>query len=76
MTEPVEKESNKADDLEGEAPGEQIGRTESVVDVKPPIEFLTMKNLDTGEIFIVGETEPDFDLNTFALTGGNTCFAV
>jgi serine/threonine protein kinase len=73
MAEPVEKEVNTANENIGDAGAQSpapVGRIESVVDVKPPLEFLTMKNLDTGEIYIVGETEPDFDLNTFELTGG------
>jgi hypothetical protein len=30
---------------------------------------LTLKNLDTGEEFIIGENDPDFEFDTFELTG-------
>lgn len=38
------------------------------VDTKPEdIRYLTIKNLDTGEEFIIGETDPDFDFDTFEI---------
>lgn len=47
-------------------------RMASVVDTKPAVEFMTMKNLDTGEVYIIGENDPDFDFHTFELTGEET----
>jgi len=42
------------------------------IDTKPSdIRELTIKNLDTGEEFIIGENDPDFDFNTFELRGGS-----
>lgn len=32
--------------------------------------MLTIKNLDTGEQFVIGENDPDFDFDTFELRGG------
>jgi serine/threonine protein kinase len=36
---------------------------------KPPINMreLTIRNLDTGEEFIIGENDPDFEFDTFAI---------
>lgn len=45
-------------------------RKVSVVDTLPPVEFLTIKNLDTGEAFVIGQNDPDFDFHTFALGEG------
>lgn len=33
------------------------------------IQQLTIKNLDTGEEFIIGENDPDFEFDTFAIGG-------
>lgn len=81
MAEPVEKEVNTADLNAADMPTstsptateDRAPRTSSIVDMKPPVEFLTMRNLDTGETYIVGETEPEYDLDTFELTGGKDC---
>jgi hypothetical protein len=37
----------------------------------PPVSIrqLTIKNLDTGEEFIIGENDPDFDFDTFEIGG-------
>lgn len=32
------------------------------------IKELTIKNLDTGEEFVIGENDPDFEFNTFEIT--------
>jgi hypothetical protein len=40
-------------------------RTEVVPDIKE----LTIKNLDTGEQYVIGENDPDFEFDTFPLTG-------
>ncbi len=41
----------------------------SVEDTKPEdIRELTIRNLDTGEEFIIGENDPDFEFDTFPLT--------
>lgn len=51
-------------------------RSSSRVDVQDPaappvsVEELTLKNLDTGEEFIIGENDPDFDFDTFELKRG------
>ena len=50
---------------------EDGNRKDSVVDTVPAVEFLTIKNLDTGEAFVIGENDPDFVLDTFALNAGN-----
>lgn len=42
----------------------------TVEDEVPDIEKLTIKNLDTGEQFIIGENDPDFDFDTFELRRG------
>jgi len=42
----------------------------TVEDEIPDIEKLTIKNLDTGEQFIIGENDPDFDFDTFELRRG------
>lgn len=40
----------------------------AVVDQVPQdVKQLTIRNLDTGEEFIIGETDPDFDFDTFEL---------
>jgi hypothetical protein len=36
----------------------------------PDVEMLTIKNLDTGEHYIIGENDPDFDFDTFELRKG------
>jgi hypothetical protein len=38
----------------------------------PPMDIkeLTIKNLDTGEEYIIGENDPDFDFDTFELRDG------
>lgn len=38
---------------------------------EPPrdIRQMTIRNLDTGEEFIIGENDPDFEFNTFELQG-------
>ena len=51
---------------------EERMRSLSVVDTKPPEEHLTIRNLDTGEAFVIGKNDPDFDFNTFALSAGTT----
>ena len=33
------------------------------------VKELTIRNLDTGEEYIIGENDPDFEFDTFALTG-------
>ena len=38
-------------------------------DVVPDIKELTIKNLDTGEQYVIGENDPDFEFDTFPLTG-------
>jgi hypothetical protein len=41
----------------------------SVEDTKPEdIREMTIRNLDTGEEFIIGENDPDFEFDTFPLT--------
>ena len=41
-------------------------------DVVPSdIKELTIRNLDTGEQFIIGQDDPDFDFDTFELRGGD-----
>ena len=57
--------SNEGTDIEG-----IDGRNVSVVDTMPAVEFLTIRNLDTGEAFVIGQNDPDFDFNTFALGAG------
>lgn len=38
------------------------------IDTPPSdIRYLTIKNLDTGEEFIIGENDPDFEFNTFEI---------
>lgn len=39
----------------------------------PPVDIkeLTIRNLDTGEEYIIGENDPDFEFDTFELDGGN-----
>eukprot|EP00428_Durinskia_dybowskii_P083089 CAMPEP_0170424420 /NCGR_PEP_ID=MMETSP0117_2-20130122/37547_1 /TAXON_ID=400756 /ORGANISM="Durinskia baltica, Strain CSIRO CS-38" /LENGTH=591 /DNA_ID=CAMNT_0010683285 /DNA_START=1 /DNA_END=1773 /DNA_ORIENTATION=+ len=44
--------------------------TISVEDEIPDIEMLTIKNLDTGEQYVIGENDPDFDFDTFELRKG------
>jgi hypothetical protein len=44
-------------------------RTLSKCDIVPDVKELTLKNLDTGEEYIIGENDPDFEFDTFALTG-------
>ena len=38
----------------------------------PPVDIkeLTIRNLDTGEEYIIGEKDPDFDFDTFELRDG------
>ena len=50
-------------------PGTFPQRTLSKCDIVPDVKELTLKNLDTGEEYIIGENDPDFEFNTFALTG-------
>lgn len=38
--------------------------------VPTDIKQITLKNLDTGEEFIIGENDPDFDFDTFELCAG------
>lgn len=42
----------------------------STEDVVPTVDFMTIKNLDTGEEYIIGEKDPDFEFDTFELHGG------
>lgn len=44
--------------------------TTGIKDEMPEIQMLTIKNLDTGEQFIIGENDPDFDFDTFELRRG------
>jgi hypothetical protein len=39
----------------------------------PPVDVreLTIRNLDTGEEFVIGENDPDFEFDTFPITGGD-----
>jgi hypothetical protein len=39
---------------------------------QPPcdVKELTIRNLDTGEEYVIGENDPDFEFDTFALDGG------
>lgn len=39
---------------------------------RPPVDIkeLTIRNLDTGEEYVIGENDPDFEFDTFALDGG------
>jgi hypothetical protein len=46
----------------------QIARPSSVMPAD--IRQLTIRNLDTGEEFIIGENDPDFDFDTFELCAG------
>jgi hypothetical protein len=39
--------------------------------VPTDIKELTIKNLDTGEQFVIGENDPDFEFDTFELRGGD-----
>jgi hypothetical protein len=50
--------------------GVPIGATTSIEDEIPDVEMLTIKNLDTGEQYIIGENDPDFDFDTFELRKG------
>lgn len=45
----------------------------SAEDVVPAVEIMTIKNLDTGEEFVIGEKDPDFEFDTFELHGGILC---
>lgn len=38
-------------------------------DTVPDIKELTIRNLDTGEEFIIGENDPDFEFDTFEIRG-------
>jgi hypothetical protein len=50
------------------SPHTSVTSPNSAVDTKPEdIRYLTIKNLDTGEEFIIGENDPDFDFNTFEI---------
>ena len=52
--------------------GLESGDRDRVVDQNTPpadIRELTIKNLDTGEEFIIGENDPDFEFDTFELRG-------
>lgn len=42
----------------------QVGKKD---DIPTDVEQLKLKNLDTGECFIIGENDPDFEFDTFAL---------
>lgn len=57
---------NHLSDIELKSKEEKIG----IEDELPDIEKLTIKNLDTGEQFIIGENDPDFDFDTFELRRG------
>lgn len=37
--------------------------------VPEDVEQLKLKNLDTGEEYIIGENDPDFEFDTFELRG-------
>lgn len=43
--------------------------TENPIDKVPDKIHLTIKNLDTGEEFIIGENDPDFEFDTFEIGG-------
>lgn len=60
------KEENemKGEDVKLNSPN-NLPRSEVVPDIKE----LTIKNLDTGEEYIIGENDPDFEFDTFPLTG-------
>ena len=55
-------------------PLEEISKEEESpdreIEIPTNIEELTLKNLDTGEQFIIGENDPDFDFDTFELKKG------
>ncbi len=42
----------------------------SEIEKPSDIRFLTIKNLDTGEEFVIGENDPDFEFDTFEIGGG------
>lgn len=47
-----------------------VAHVTGVEDEMPDVEMLTIKNLDTGEQFVIGENDPDFDFDTFELRRG------
>lgn len=49
---------------------EDIAKLDAPEDELPDVLRLTIKNLDTGEQFIIGENDPDFDFDTFELRRG------
>lgn len=57
---------NHLSEVELKSKDEKVG----IEDEMPDIEKLTIKNLDTGEQFIIGENDPDFDFDTFELRRG------
>lgn len=60
--------------MENDPPQDPYGTSGSRVlsreDIRPEdIRELTIRNLDTGEEFIIGENDPDFEFDTFPLSG-------
>lgn len=61
-----EKEIKERYDFD--SPPKQCRRL-SKEDTKPEdVRELTIKNLDTGEEFVIGENDPDFEFDTFPLS--------
>jgi hypothetical protein len=57
-------------DADGGKDDEALKSPESREEIKPTdIRQLTIKNLDTGEEFIIGENDPDFEFDTFEIGG-------
>jgi hypothetical protein len=55
-------------------------RTERLIsreDIIPEdIREMTIRNLDTGEVFVIGENDPDFEFDTFPLSAGVSFFKI
>ena len=71
-TEEATKETCSENALSKEAPAQTVIASSPKCPIDPPadIKELTIKNLDTGEEYIIGENDPDFEFDTFELTGG------
>lgn len=62
---------NEAQNLETAALQDDANRDlNSFEERNNSVEILTLKNLDTGEMYVIGENDPDFDFDTFQIKVG------
>lgn len=65
---PVPEVAPAKEEVPADDKGIEASPKGTAIDTKPEdVRFLTIKNLDTGEEFVIGENDPDFDFDTFEI---------